>query len=251
MALTIDEGLQLQEALIAEYRKPEFQKCLHEAYARCGGDEVQFGTARMELCAPLQHPVIAKFGFEASRQGVHQSNLAFRTEEFQMCLKVKEQFDLLIWLVSPGQQAAGHRPIGTLESFRGHTQQPVNSTLIGGSRFDRSFHAMPAVALSSQERFPTSASETRNGLATTGEKRTVSTATIWQVVGGAETGGIMVREGCALDSSQYQHRLETGAQIAELARRGNRLNYKLVAGNGPHHGWVSISLKDKTLVTKI
>lgn len=57
-----------------------------------------------------------------------------------------------------------------------------------------------------------------------------------------------MRRFCDLKSEAYDTRLATGAKIKELELRGERLHYKLIAGNGPAEGWVSLSVKGQTLV---
>jgi len=73
---------------------------------------------------------------------------------------------------------------------------------------------------------------------------------IWEVVGGADSGGIIVRQGKSTSSSQLPERLATGAIIEERSRQGERLHFNLVSGNGPSLGWVSMKLKDKELISK-
>ena len=59
----------------------------------------------------------------------------------------------------------------------------------------------------------------------------------WEVVGGADKGGILVREGEATASPQTAERLSTGALIEEVELKGDRLSYKLLEGTGPAVGW--------------
>jgi [acyl-carrier-protein] S-malonyltransferase len=75
-------------------------------------------------------------------------------------------------------------------------------------------------------------------------------AQMWEVVGGADKGGILVRQAADLKSPQYENRLSNGALIEELDVLGERLRYKLHDGSGPAEGWVSMSLKGKALVGK-
>jgi len=70
----------------------------------------------------------------------------------------------------------------------------------------------------------------------------------WKVVGGADKGGILVREGKETTSNQLADRLSTGAKIEELELIGGRLHYKLVIGTGPNKGWVGVRVGDKQLV---
>lgn len=70
----------------------------------------------------------------------------------------------------------------------------------------------------------------------------------WEVVGGADKGGILVREGQSLKSAACPDRLSTGAKVLELAEQGGRVNYQLLTGTGPKEGWVNIKLVDKDLL---
>merc|ERR1719414_594019 len=75
-------------------------------------------------------------------------------------------------------------------------------------------------------------------------------AQMWEVVGGADKGGILVREGEAVGTPQTATRLSTGALIEEIDLKGERLNYKLVQGTGPEVGWISIKLPGKDLAVR-
>eukprot|EP00747_Dinoflagellata_sp_TGD_P162602 gnl/TRDRNA2_/TRDRNA2_180371_c0_seq1.p1 gnl/TRDRNA2_/TRDRNA2_180371_c0~~gnl/TRDRNA2_/TRDRNA2_180371_c0_seq1.p1 ORF type:complete len:430 (-),score=107.82 gnl/TRDRNA2_/TRDRNA2_180371_c0_seq1:176-1465(-) len=75
---------------------------------------------------------------------------------------------------------------------------------------------------------------------------------IWEVIGGAERGGVVVRAGQDTDSKQESERLSTGALVKQLELVGERLHYELLYGFGPRTGWVSIRLqngKDLLVIT--
>lgn len=74
---------------------------------------------------------------------------------------------------------------------------------------------------------------------------------MWEVVGGGESGGILVRTLIGLKSPAADTRLSTGAKIRELEFKEGRLNYALEEGTGPETGWISIKLKDKDLAVPI
>uniref|UniRef100_A0A7S0FN85 Uncharacterized protein n=1 Tax=Pyrodinium bahamense TaxID=73915 RepID=A0A7S0FN85_9DINO len=76
-------------------------------------------------------------------------------------------------------------------------------------------------------------------------------ASHWEVVGGADKGGILVREGRGTDTKQLPERLSTGALVEELELVGDRLSYKLVTGSGPSKGWISIRIAGKVLARKL
>ncbi|CAE7278176.1 unnamed protein product, partial [Symbiodinium microadriaticum] len=63
---------------------------------------------------------------------------------------------------------------------------------------------------------------------------------MWEVVGGAREGGVVVREGASLQSPELRQRLATGSIVREIAEKGDRLCYQLLSGFGPPAGWVSI-----------
>ncbi|CAE7228291.1 unnamed protein product [Symbiodinium natans] len=73
---------------------------------------------------------------------------------------------------------------------------------------------------------------------------------LWEVVGGADKGGIVVRKGRDTASEQDPQRLATGALVEQCELAGDRLHYVLRSGEGPSQGWVSIRLKTKNLLAK-
>jgi len=70
----------------------------------------------------------------------------------------------------------------------------------------------------------------------------------WEVVGGGDKGGILVRDGQSLKSAELPGRLATGSLLEEVDLVEDRLHYKLLTGSGPERGWVSIAIKGKELV---
>jgi len=71
-------------------------------------------------------------------------------------------------------------------------------------------------------------------------------------VGGADKGGILVREGQDVRSPEAASRLATGARVRELQLVGDRLQYRKLKKKdaGPETGWVSIKLPGKDLLVK-
>mmetsp|Transcript_52163 Transcript_52163/g.121321 ORF Transcript_52163/g.121321 Transcript_52163/m.121321 type:complete len:388 (+) Transcript_52163:101-1264(+) len=70
---------------------------------------------------------------------------------------------------------------------------------------------------------------------------------LWEIVGGADRGGILAREGRSLNSPGLKERLATGAIVEELELEGERLHYKLLEGGGPAEGWISTKVSGKDL----
>merc|ERR1719265_385965 len=73
---------------------------------------------------------------------------------------------------------------------------------------------------------------------------------LWEVVGGAEKGGILVRSGRTASSSAFTDRLSCGAIVAELEQSEGRVRYELVCGTGPASGWVALCVSGKDLLRK-
>lgn len=92
----------MQDMLIEEYKKEEFQDKLHEAWAAAGADELKQLKARQEVCLPIQGPIIQKFGFEPTRKGVSQSVTAFKP--FNYHPDVTDRNMTMQYLVNPPQQ---------------------------------------------------------------------------------------------------------------------------------------------------
>lgn len=75
-----------------------------------------------------------------------------------------------------------------------------------------------------------------------------SGAQCWQVVGGSEKGGIVVRTGMDLQAPKEDELLSTGAVVQGVELAGSRLKFVRVSGQGPDSGWVSVSVGDKRLL---
>ncbi|CAE7779211.1 ndor1, partial [Symbiodinium pilosum] len=75
-------------------------------------------------------------------------------------------------------------------------------------------------------------------------------AAVWEVVGGAERGGVLVRTGHDLSSDLADGRLATGSLVKETDARDGRICYELVKGDGPASGWVTPNLRGKELLVK-
>jgi len=71
---------------------------------------------------------------------------------------------------------------------------------------------------------------------------------VWEVVGGADKGGVLVRSGKDMSAPKEDQRLATGALVKQLALDDKRLHYELLAGSGPRSGWVSVEISNKVLL---
>mmetsp|Transcript_91191 Transcript_91191/g.162398 ORF Transcript_91191/g.162398 Transcript_91191/m.162398 type:complete len:442 (+) Transcript_91191:48-1373(+) len=68
----------------------------------------------------------------------------------------------------------------------------------------------------------------------------------WKIIGGADKGGIIVRDGESVKSNRFYDRLSTGALCEEKELRGDRLHYAKLQGSGPVEGWISVKLPSGT-----
>jgi len=78
----------------------------------------------------------------------------------------------------------------------------------------------------------------------------MATMELFEVVGGAHQGGIVVRSECELAGTFAKTKLSTGAVVKALECRDGKLHYELVEGTGPSIGWVTMKLLGKDQVVK-
>ena len=80
---------------------------------------------------------------------------------------------------------------------------------------------------------------------------------LWLVVGGVGggsggSGGILVRAGSGVTSEELPQRLKPGSLVEEegqeLLGSLQRLQYRLLFGQGPPSGWVSVAVQQKALI---
>lgn len=76
---------------------------------------------------------------------------------------------------------------------------------------------------------------------------------VWEVIGGADKGGVIVRVDEEICSTPFPDRLTTGSLVMEVELVGDRLCYDRIAGTGagPDSGWVSVRLGLKELLVPI
>eukprot|EP00439_Symbiodinium_sp_Y106_P060079 s2916_g8.t2 len=70
---------------------------------------------------------------------------------------------------------------------------------------------------------------------------------LWEVVGGLEKGGVLVRTEENSTGSRVG-RLSTGALLEELSQLGGELRFRRLAGQGPAEGWVPLKRHNEVLV---
>lgn len=107
----------LQEELIAGFSKVRFQQKLHAAWRAAGDDNFKQLQARQNVCLPVQIPVVAKFGFEASRKGVALSVNAYSAVELAADPEIAKRNHMLKVLVTPPMQTEPPPPLPAEEEF--------------------------------------------------------------------------------------------------------------------------------------
>lgn len=73
------------------------------------------------------------------------------------------------------------------------------------------------------------------------------TGRLWIVTAGHDKGGIVVRSGESIKSSEYPGKLATGSTVEEVELQGHRLHYRRIRGDGPDFGWVTTNTKEGQL----
>jgi len=73
----------------------------------------------------------------------------------------------------------------------------------------------------------------------------------WEIVGGGDAGGVIVRKGKVLGSAKLEGRLTTGSIVNEIELHEDRLHYELAKGDGPKKGWISVTLPGKKVAIRI
>mmetsp|Transcript_52501 Transcript_52501/g.150491 ORF Transcript_52501/g.150491 Transcript_52501/m.150491 type:complete len:222 (-) Transcript_52501:66-731(-) len=201
----------LQDYLDA-YKSKDFQIALRRALKAANGDMVEEVRNRQEVCMPIQKPILEKYGFEPTKQGVQDSLRATTSVGNQYTDEMSRLHFQLQWIINPQAQEAD-------PNFVPDFQMPRPEEL--DSRYTYGL-----------------------GVPDPGTR-----GSVYLVVGGSAAGGLLVRRAAALDSQIYRYRLRTGAKIEALeAPVDGRLHYKRLTGEGPDFGWVSMSLKGQELV---
>eukprot|EP00409_Alexandrium_fundyense_P000755 CAMPEP_0185912454 /NCGR_PEP_ID=MMETSP0196C-20130402/39587_1 /TAXON_ID=2932 /ORGANISM="Alexandrium fundyense, Strain CCMP1719" /LENGTH=101 /DNA_ID=CAMNT_0028633709 /DNA_START=37 /DNA_END=339 /DNA_ORIENTATION=+ len=77
--MTKEQVLEMEESLMAEYKKKEFQDALHKVWKGASGNQMDQMKKRQELTLPIQIPIITKYGFEGSKKGLAQSTAAVQS----------------------------------------------------------------------------------------------------------------------------------------------------------------------------
>mmetsp|Transcript_81849 Transcript_81849/g.226838 ORF Transcript_81849/g.226838 Transcript_81849/m.226838 type:complete len:352 (+) Transcript_81849:80-1135(+) len=74
---------------------------------------------------------------------------------------------------------------------------------------------------------------------------------VWKVIGGVSAGGILVRTHRGIASPEANKRLSTGSFVKQLALERGRLQYELIAGEGPPTGWITVTVGGRQLLVPV
>eukprot|EP00435_Cladocopium_sp_Y103_P059863 s1019_g21.t1 len=88
------------QAMIQEFLRPEFRYKLRDALDGSEGDMVKQAHARRNVCMEVEIPLLAKFGYEATEESVHQHSLALG-KLLHDCPDLVEKNQTLTRLVNP------------------------------------------------------------------------------------------------------------------------------------------------------
>lgn len=112
--LRLPETICLQEELMEEYSKEEFQMKLYAGWYATD-DIIERHKWRQAVCMEVQRPIFPKYGFEASRRGVAASGYACRTPEHGLYRdgEITRNYVFMDWLINPDAQEKGLPPGST------------------------------------------------------------------------------------------------------------------------------------------
>eukprot|EP00913_Durusdinium_trenchii_P009521 g8949.t1 len=83
-----------------EFLQPDFRYKLRDALDGSEGDMVKQAHARRNVCLAVEIPLLAKFGYDASEEAVHQHSLAM-APLLRDCPDIVEKNQKLVRLVNP------------------------------------------------------------------------------------------------------------------------------------------------------
>mmetsp|Transcript_120308 Transcript_120308/g.340902 ORF Transcript_120308/g.340902 Transcript_120308/m.340902 type:complete len:262 (+) Transcript_120308:53-838(+) len=230
--LTRNEAIEMQEALIGEFSKPEFQANLRLALKDTCSQETRVKIQR-EI-REMREEVGARFGFARSKEGVDKSTAMF-TPEICSDPEVIANCHVMFILLYPQLQ----------EEVRVKSATPV--ALPSWDDKTLSLKARAELAARHEEQ----KSAVKKFLVLQRDRKQAgiveSVGRHWDVIGGGSKG-IIVRRGEDLNSPALPVRLANNATIEELELIGNRLHYKKLFGEGPNYGWISVAARGAALV---
>jgi len=208
--MTGEQVLEMERALMEQYKKAEFQDKLHEAWKAAAGDTMEQMKKRQELCLPIQIPIVTKYGFEGTKKGVAQSTAAVQAVPDQT-EEMLRNHQVLMWLTDPEEQK--QKP-----DFVPDAEVP---------EFIRP--PKPKVYL--------------EDLLARGSPWVV-------VGGGDKGGILVRKGEALDSPFYHFRLATGARLVAESDVKGKRLHYRKLTGDGPDFGWVSISVPAKGLLVK-
>jgi len=105
VTLTPTTAAALQDELIAEYTKEKFQRRLHLSWWQNRDDLNKQMRDRSLICLEVQGPILERYGFPNSMEGVRLSTCCF-TPEINAVPNVSKKNFLIHWLCKPEMQAS-------------------------------------------------------------------------------------------------------------------------------------------------
>mmetsp|Transcript_32363 Transcript_32363/g.91102 ORF Transcript_32363/g.91102 Transcript_32363/m.91102 type:complete len:278 (-) Transcript_32363:180-1013(-) len=216
-----EKVVRLQEALLYEFGKPEFQlklQCvIDEACAPVHNARLQDELLR------VGNKVKANFGFDTSPEGVRKFNEVMEqySDHPVIARNVNEVNILLYPHLRQYSPKSGMMSYEEWNTANNHLMLRLSKDDI-----DRRNYASKCGSLSRRGR-------------------------VWQVTGGKHSCGVLVRVDVDLGSPPLIERLCFGAVVRELDIVGDRLFYEKVEGRGPPSGWVSVRTNGATLLSVV
>mmetsp|Transcript_108647 Transcript_108647/g.324925 ORF Transcript_108647/g.324925 Transcript_108647/m.324925 type:complete len:270 (-) Transcript_108647:97-906(-) len=198
--MTKEQVIEMEELLMVEYKKREFQDLLHKAWKDAQGDVMGRMKKRQELTLPIQIPIITRYGFEGSKKGLAQSTAAV-----QSCPDQTEEMlrnhQILMWLCDPDEQKA--RPDFVPDAEIPEELKPAKQTIYPEDLVARKSHWVVV------------GGQGKGGLVVRKGKALDSPFYNFRLATGARI-------------------------MAETDITSKRMHYRKITGDGPDFGWISL-----------
>lgn len=218
--LTRDQAIEMQKELVKAFTAPEFVRAFYKLDQELEGKSpLERSSRNRDFINPVQLKIICKYGFGNSRESIMHMMNAFgsmQSHDHEVMYYGININKLLELKSRAAHHGPGHKRVKEPEEVIAHQAPPKMSR-------------------------QTSRESARSADEPSGPR--------WLIVGGAEKG-ILVRSSRATTSAELG-RLSNGAVVAQQELSGDRLHYQKVKGDGPEHGWVSISLKGSELCRRL
>ncbi|CAK0898555.1 unnamed protein product, partial [Prorocentrum cordatum] len=211
-------------ALNGRYAEPGFQRLLWEAVAAAGEDESRQRPRGWLAPRPIQDDIARDFGLESVEQALQAAEEEQGADRWVVWRRRRRQL-----LLSPREQCEGNA-FSHLDAPP-PPPGPGLAAAAGGA-------AAPEAERARAEGPP-------EGLLGYTPRPAESGCGGWREAPAARACP------CGRATPRHEQRLSIGAEVEEIARKGDSLMYRLRSGWGPDRGWVSVTSRGAALLEPV